>query len=108
MAKHISPRPDPKSLEMFGARIEIEVGSPIIGNHKNQHLRKFSRMPALIDSGASRTVVTPEVIKLLALPLVDYTTLSRVGGTDRVPVHVASIRFPLYEMGTIKVIQVAC
>ena len=65
-------------------------------------------MPALIDTGAGRTVLTPEAVERLRLPFVDYTTLSRVGGKEeRVSVHVASIQFPLYKMATIEVIQVA-
>jgi len=65
-------------------------------------------MPALIDTGAGRTVLTPEAVKRLGLSVVDYTTLSRAGGMDRVTVHVASIQFPRYKMATIEVIQVAC
>ena len=66
-------------------------------------------MPALIDTGAGRTVLTPEAVQRLALPVVDYTTLSRVGGKEeRVSVHVASIQFPRYKMATIEMIQVAC
>jgi predicted aspartyl protease len=98
MAKHYSPRPNPNDLEKFGPRIDIEVGPPIIPDQEKRYPRKFSRMPALIDSGAGRTVLTPEVIKMLSLPLVDYTTVARAGGIDRVGVHVASIQFPLYKM----------
>jgi TIR domain/gag-polyprotein putative aspartyl protease len=63
-------------------------------------------MPALIDSGAARTVLTPETIRMLGLPIVDYTTLSRAGGTDKVSVHVASLQFPRYKFANIEVIQV--
>jgi predicted aspartyl protease len=108
MAKHRSPRPDPKDLENYGPRIYIEVGSPIIRDPKVRLSRKFSRMPALIDTGAARTVLTPEAVEKLSLPVVDYTTLSRVGGEARFTVHVASIQFPLYKLAPIEVITVAC
>jgi predicted aspartyl protease len=101
-------RPDPKDLEKFGPRIDVEVGSPIIPNQKDQRSRKFSRMPALIDTGAARTVLTPDAVRKLGLPIVDYTTLSRVGGKDRFSVHVASFQFPLYKMAPIDVMTVAC
>lgn len=65
-------------------------------------------MPALIDTGAGRTVLTPEAIQKVGLPLVDYTILSRAGGKDRVGVHVASIQFPSDSLATIEVIEVAC
>lgn len=108
MARHCSPRPDPRDLEKFGPRIDIEVGPPIFRDQKVQGDRIFSHMPALIDTGAGRTVLTPEAVKRLGLSVVDYTTLSRAGGMDRVTVHVASIQFPRYKMATIEVIQVAC
>jgi predicted aspartyl protease len=115
MARHQFPpyRPDPKDLERFGSRLEIEVGPPNISGGKkdtstSQHLQKFTRMPALIDTGASRTVLTPLAIEKLNLPLIDYTTLSRAGGIDRAAVYVASIQFPRYRLTPIEVIQVLC
>jgi predicted aspartyl protease len=65
-------------------------------------------MPALIDTGAGRTVLTPEAVGKLQLPLVDHTTLCRLGGKDKVGVHVASIQFPGDRLGTIEIIEVAC
>ncbi|HEV3038619.1 MAG TPA: retropepsin-like aspartic protease [Candidatus Angelobacter sp.] len=65
-------------------------------------------MPALIDTGAGRTVLTPDAIKKVGLPLVEYTTLTRAGGTDTVAAHVAAIQFPRYKLATIEVIQVLC
>jgi len=110
MAKHQSPRPDPKDLEKFGSRLEIEVGPPNIGDSRipSSSSQKFARMPALIDTGASRTVLTPLAIKSLNLPLIDYATLSRAGGVDRAAVYAASIQFPRYKLTPIDVIQVLC
>lgn len=118
MARHFfPPRPNPKDLERFGPRLEIEVGPPIYKKGKGvkvisssgQVRPQFSRMPALIDTGAGRTVLTPEAVARVGLPVVDYTQLvARAGGTDRVPAHVASIHFPRYKIATIEVIQVLC
>jgi predicted aspartyl protease len=66
-------------------------------------------MPALIDTGAGHTVLTPEAIEKVGLPLVNYTSVSRAGGIDnRVPVHVASIQFPRNKIAPIEVIEVLC
>jgi predicted aspartyl protease len=111
VAKHSSPRPDPKDLEKFGPRLEIEVGLPIIYDPDRVGrpalaTGRSSRMPALIDTGASRTVLTPEAIDLLNLPLVDSTIVSRAGGIDPVAVYAASILFPRDRLAPIELIQV--
>ena len=117
MSKHrFPPRPDPKDLEKFGPRLEVEVGPPIVRTGKGLAVlpspaagsQRFSRMPALIDTGSSRTVLTPEAVQRVGLAVVDRTQLSRAGGIDRVTAHVASIQFPRYKIATIEVIQVLC
>jgi predicted aspartyl protease len=65
-------------------------------------------MPALIDTGASRTVLTPLAVQTVGLAVVDYTQLTRAGGVSKVSAHVASIQFPRHKMATIEVIQVLC
>ena len=118
MARHPFPpgRPDPKDLEKFGPRLEIEVGPPIVRSRNeirvpatsNAASSQFSRMPALVDTGAARTVLTPMAVERIGLPVADYTTVTRAGGMDRVGAHVASIQFPRYKMATIEIIQVLC
>jgi predicted aspartyl protease len=64
-------------------------------------------MPALVDTGAGRTVLTPEAISTVGLSKVDVTRLLRVGGiSDNAGVYVAAIQFPRYRLATIEVIQV--
>ncbi len=65
-------------------------------------------MPALIDTGACRTVVTPAAVQKLGLPVVDYMEITRAGGIDKVSAHVASLQFTRYKMAPIELIQVAC
>lgn len=65
-------------------------------------------MPALIDTGAGRTVLSPEAVQAVGLPVVEYTTLSRAGGMTRASVHVVAIQFPRYKLATIELIQVLC
>lgn len=117
MTRHRFPpgRPDPVILEKFGPRFEIEVGPPIIRKPRDLRspassadLHTFSRMPALIDTGAGHTVLTPQAIERVGLPLVGYTTVSRLGGMQKVAAHVAAIQFPRYKLATIEVIEVVC
>lgn len=66
-------------------------------------------MPALIDTGASRTVLTPEAVARAGLPQVDVTQLARAGGiSENAAVHVAAIQFPREKLGTIEVAKVIC
>ena len=66
-------------------------------------------MPALVDTGASRTVLGhSEAVEKVGLPVVDYVALSRAGGSDKVTAHVASIQFPRQKIAPIEVIQVLC
>jgi len=66
-------------------------------------------MPALIDTGASRTVLTPDAIQRVELPLIQYARMSRAGGMDdKVAVHVASIKFTNQKLAPIHVLEVFC
>jgi len=59
VARHQFPpgKFDPKELEKFGPRLEIEVGLPIVPTAKDSNVhftpkqQKLSRMPALVDTG---------------------------------------------------------
>ncbi len=113
--RHRSPRKDPYGLPLWGARLEIEVGSPIIAAAHEPQLGtpapstpKFWKMPALIDIGASRTLLTPDAVSRAGLTRVDVTRIVRPGGTEDVGVYAASIRFPRNRLATIDVIQVLC
>lgn len=108
MGKHRSPRLDAKDLEKFGPRLGIEIGLPITGGPEDLNAARFSQMPALIDTGAARTVLTPQAIERVNLPLVDYTMVSRAGGVDPADVYAASIRFPRDDLKAIELIQVIC
>lgn len=106
MPTYSSPRRDPPDLQNYGPRLEIEVGLPIVGTSRKSHVT--SKMPGLIDTGAARTVLSPEAVAKLSLPLVDRRIVTRVGGTNEVGVHVASVRFPNSKLATIEVMQVLC
>lgn len=66
-------------------------------------------MPALIDTGAGRTVLTPEAVATAGLRQVDVTRLARADGINEdAGVYVAAIQFPRYKLATIEVARVTC
>lgn len=107
---------DAYDLQRFGARLEIEIGPPILrtsvgavspGAALAGGKRRFYKLPALLDTGAARTVVTPLVITTVGLPKIDVTRLARAGGvTEDAGVYVAAIQFPRYKLATIEVVEV--
>ncbi|HKW16394.1 MAG TPA: retroviral-like aspartic protease family protein [Terriglobales bacterium] len=117
MVKFNSPRRDKRDLQVHGPRIEIEVGRPIIRTktgilsptNESPALPAFSRMPALIDTGAKSTLLTPMAVSRLGLRQVDEISLTRAGGiTEQVGMYVASIQFPRQKLATIEAIKVVC
>lgn len=112
-----SPRRDKRDLQVHGPRIEIEVGRPIVRTKSgllspSANLAgspAYSRMPALIDTGARSTLLTPAAVQRVGLRQVDEISLTRAGGiTEKVGVYVASIQFPRQKLATIEAIQVVC
>lgn len=112
-----SPKPDPRSLLQHGPRIEVEIGPPIVRTSSGplspgfnpSGAGRFSKMPALIDTGAGRTVLTPEAVTRVGLRQVDVTRLARAGGINEdAGVYVAAIQFPRYKLATIEVANIIC
>lgn len=99
---------------MHGPRIEIRLGLPILTHSDSllQDLRRpkprFSTMPALIDTGAQRTVVSPEAVRSVGLSKINEADLRRAGGVSRVDVYVASMAFPRSAFSPIEVMEVSC
>ncbi len=109
--EHKSPRRDPYSLQQWGPRLEIEVGFPILPgiNSTLQGSTQFCRMPALIDTGAAKTVITPQAVSRIGLPRVDVTRIARAGGINEdVSVYAASIGFPRYRLTRIDAMELIC
>jgi predicted aspartyl protease len=73
--------------------LKIKVGHPLLGaDATNDSL--FTTTDALIDTGAQRTILVPEVVQKIGLSKIDETTLIRVGGDVRADVYAASLQFP--------------
>lgn len=112
-----SPRRDPYSLLLWGPRIEVEIGPPILSTLKGAPAsspdpadsRGFWKMPALIDTGAGLTVLTPAAVSRIGLPQVDVTRIARAGGiSEDIGVYAAAFRFPRYKLPAINVARVIC
>lgn len=111
MVTYSSPTRNKRDLQVFGPRLEVQAGLPLVRTPSgllSPHPRlpnqepRFSKMPALIDTGARLTLLTPEAIARVGLPKVNEMQLARAGGiTDNVGVHVASMHFPQEKLATI-------
>lgn len=109
MTTYHSPRRDPRDLRLYGPRLEIRVGHPILDSIKGPDDTRYSTMPALIDTGAQRTILSSEAVRKVGLSKISETTLRGVGGVvEKVGVYVASIQFPHCRLAAIQVMEVAC
>jgi predicted aspartyl protease len=69
---------------------------------------RYTEVDALIDTGAQRTVVSPEVVRRAGLSKINEAEIRGVGGTVKAAVYVASLQFPKCGLRTIEVIEVSC
>jgi len=110
---HRSPSRDPRQLKLHGPRLPVEIGIPILDLGKatldSRHVGpRFTTTHALIDTGAQRTVISPQVVQRVGLSKIDETTLLIVGGQRRADVYAASLQFPHSGFRAIEVIEVSC
>jgi predicted aspartyl protease len=105
VAIYYSPRRDTRDLQLYGPRLKIRVGHPLL---ESPDQFQFTTTDALIDTGAQRTILVPEVVHKLGLSKIDETTLIRVGGDVRADVYAASLQFPNTGFRAIEMIAVPC
>jgi predicted aspartyl protease len=109
-----SPSRDPRGLKLYGPRLKIKIGHPLLrtseihGPAEVASGTRFTTTDALIDTGAQRTILAPEAVQKIGLSKVDETNLIRVGGEIRANVYVASLQFPHSGLSAIEVIEVPC
>ncbi len=112
MPTYHPPSRSPRGLKIHGPRLKITVGRPIIspvgGTAQLDKAAESTETDALIDTGASRTVLSPEAVKRVGLSKINEADLMVVGTTIRAGVYVASLSFPRCGLGTIEVIEVSC
>ena len=69
---------------------------------------RFTETDALIDTGAQRTVLSPEAVQRVGLSKINEANLRVVGAIVKADVYVASLLFPRCGLNTIEVIEVSC
>jgi predicted aspartyl protease len=108
-----SPIRNARDLKLHGPRLKIKVAPPILrlpggSAASRQSDVEFTETDALIDTGAQRTVVSPEAVRKAGLSKINEADLRVVGAIVKADVYVASLEFPLCGLGTIEVIEVSC
>jgi predicted aspartyl protease len=106
-------RPNPSKLLFEGPHIEILISTtrPELeeGRAIGLEFRELS-VHALIDTGASLTVINPQIASTCKLLQTDWNRITTVGGmAGRYPAYAASISFPGTDLPSFDVIRVvAC
>ena len=111
MTTYHSPVRDPRGLKLHGPRLKITIGPPILGLAGQQTpsflATRFTETDALIDTGAQRTVISPEAARKAGLSKINEADVRGVGGIVKASVYVASLQFPRCGLKTIEVIEVS-
>jgi predicted aspartyl protease len=90
--------------------MKITIGHPFLTPDppSQRAASQFTTTDALIDTGAQRTILSPEAVEKIGLFKIDETTLIRVGGKERADVYAASLQFPHSGLSTVATIAVPC
>jgi len=111
---HYPPLRSPRDLKLHGPRLKITIGPPTLslGDRKLTNSvsgrARYTETDALIDTGAQRTVVSPEAVRRAGLSKINEADIRGVGGIVKADVYVASLQFPKCGLSTIEVIEVSC
>lgn len=110
MTTYHSPVRDPRGLKLHGPRLKITIGPPILRGQQTPSLAaaRSTETDALIDTGAQRTVISPEAVRKAGLSKINEADVRGVGGIVKAGVYVASLKFPRCSLSTIEVIEVSC
>jgi predicted aspartyl protease len=109
--KYVTPIRSARDLLLYGPRIKIKFGPPLlrttlVGPEPTR--AGFLLADALLDSGAARTVLTPEAVERAGLTKIDEINLISVGGDLKAGVYAASLQFPHSGLSAIEMIAVVC
>lgn len=112
MTTYHSPVRDPRGLKLHGPRLKVTIGPPLLrlagGQQPSSETARFTETDALIDTGAQRTVISPEAMRKAGLSKINEADVRGVGGIVRASVYVASLQFPRCGLRTVEVIEVSC
>src|SRR5438552_891844 len=85
-------------LRIGGPTILVEIAHPIIENEAAKSVRRALpapfRITALIDTGASCTVINPQIVRTCDLRQTGFVNISSAGHVTNYPEYAASISFP--------------
>lgn len=114
MTTYHSPVRNPRDLKLHGPRLKVTIGPPLLKLNDAKDTAsvvegpRFTETDALIDTGAQRTVVSPDAVQKAGLSKINEAKLRGVGGIVKADVYVASLQFPRCGLRTIEVIEVSC
>lgn len=114
MPTYRPPIRNPRDLKLYGPRLRIKIGPPILSPVRGQPPGspalgvRFTETEALIDTGAQRTVLAPEAVQRVGLSKINEADVRVVGGIVKAGVYVASLQFPHCGLSAIEVIEVSC
>ena len=108
-----SPVRDPRGLKLHGPRLKITIGPPVLRLAGEQQMpslptTRFTETDALIDTGAQRTVLSPEAVRKVGLSKINEADVRGVGGIVKAGIYVASLQFPRCGLSSIEVLEVSC
>lgn len=74
----------------------------------SKNAARFTETDALIDTGAQRTVLSPEAVRKAGLSKINEAELRVVGAIVKADIYIASLQFPVCGLNTIEVIEISC
>lgn len=83
MPTYRSPSRDPRDLKLYGPRLKVKIGHPLLRTREINSpagvasTLRFTTTDALIDTGAQRTILVPEAVQKVGLSKVDETNLNK-------------------------------
>ncbi len=92
------PQFDPHALVVVGPQINVDVLSPSVvekwAQARKIQLASASRVPALLDTGASVTGIDEEVLRKLKYPPIGIANLSTPSGTTTSGIYMVRLVIP--------------
>jgi gag-polyprotein putative aspartyl protease len=103
----------PLELQQDGPRIFISISTTAFelkeGRAVGLEFPEPVQITALLDTGASITVINPQLAQTCKLRQTGFAELLAAGSSGRYPEHAAAISFPRYGLKSLEVIKVvAC
>lgn len=113
---YVSPIRSPRDLLLHGPRLKVTIGPPLLGGSSVSSAgglevsngAKFLETDALLDTGASRTLVTPEAARRAGLRKINEVTLMGLSGNFKTDVYAGSLQFPRSGLRPVEMMALSC